>query len=107
MMADSLKQRPNEKVIHRSRANKRTSLWKRLVMLLFVFFWVGVASFVLLLLYLRTQPLPDAVIAQTSQIYDLNDELIDRFYVGENREVIPLAEMRSEERRVGNEGEEL
>lgn len=92
-MADSLKQRPNEKVIHRSRANKRTSLWKRLVMLLFVFFWVGVASFVLLLLYLRTQPLPDAVIAQTSQIYDLNDELIDRFYVGENREVIPLAEM--------------
>ncbi|MFF2484224.1 transglycosylase domain-containing protein [Paenibacillus sp. NPDC058071] len=52
------------------------------------------ASFVLLiaggLLYLRMQSLPVATISQTSQMLDLQGQIIDTFHAGENRHSVPL-----------------
>jgi 1A family penicillin-binding protein len=42
------------------------------------------------LLYLRSQPLPQAEIRETTKIYDVHGLLIDDIYYGENRNVIDL-----------------
>lgn len=56
------------------------------------------ASFavLLLLLYLRSQPLPEAFIKQTTTIYTANGEILDTMHRGENRIVVPLHEMAPE-----------
>ncbi|WP_164931554.1 transglycosylase domain-containing protein [Longirhabdus pacifica] len=51
----------------------------------FVFF-----TSLLFILYLRAQPLPNVVIPQSSQILDVQGKVIDQFYVGQNRESVPL-----------------
>ncbi|MUT67896.1 transglycosylase domain-containing protein [Paenibacillus sp. NEAU-GSW1] len=45
------------------------------------------------LLYLRMQALPAASISQTSQMLDLQGQIIDTFHSGENRRSVPLAEV--------------
>lgn len=55
--------------------------------------WIGGLFAVVMLFYLRTQPLPVSIVPQTSQIYDMHGQWIDHFYVGENRQVVPLESM--------------
>jgi len=52
-------------------------------------------SFVILLmiLYLRSQPLPEAAIIQTTTIYAHNGAVLDTLHRGENRIVIPLQQI--------------
>ncbi|MDP5274671.1 transglycosylase domain-containing protein [Chengkuizengella axinellae] len=63
---------------------------KKMVSLLFSLFIVCAISLGVFLLYLRTQALPATNVPQTSHIYDLQGEIIDSFYTGENREIISL-----------------
>ncbi|NDI34815.1 transglycosylase domain-containing protein [Chengkuizengella sediminis] len=63
---------------------------KKLTTVLFSLFIICTISFVVFLIYLRTQPLPVTSIPQTSYVYDLQGQAIDSFYVGENREVVSL-----------------
>jgi len=52
-------------------------------------------SFVLLLLilFLRSQPLPAISINQTTTIYAQNGEIMDNLHKGQNRHVVPLSEI--------------
>ncbi|GGG86842.1 transglycosylase domain-containing protein [Paenibacillus radicis (ex Gao et al. 2016)] len=45
------------------------------------------------LLYLRLQTLPAASISQTSQMLDIQGQIIDTFHTGENRRSVPLGEV--------------
>ncbi|CAM3411971.1 transglycosylase domain-containing protein [Marinicrinis lubricantis] len=45
------------------------------------------------LLYLRGQALPVTYIPQTSQIIDINGKVIDEYYSGQNRQLVPLEEI--------------
>lgn len=47
----------------------------------------------LTLLYLRSQALPAVTVTQTSQIYDINEKLIDSFNSGQNRQVVQLSDI--------------
>ncbi|MFC5450442.1 transglycosylase domain-containing protein [Paenibacillus aestuarii] len=51
---------------------------------------IGVASF---LVYLRSQSLPVTKMLQTSQMFDVQGQLIDTFYSGQNRQVVPLKDI--------------
>lgn len=64
--------------------------FRRLVKL--VFFGILGSSFVLLLLilFLRSQPLPETTIHQTTTILASNGEVLDHLHRGENRYVVPL-----------------
>jgi 1A family penicillin-binding protein len=88
-MDDSLHKTPQ-----RSRDSKqgprRFKTVKRLLSFFFSFSLIGVIALCIMLLYLRSQTLPTAYIPQTSQIYDLNGNIIDTFYNGENRQVVKL-----------------
>jgi len=61
----------------------------------FLFLGSLVASFLILilLLYLRSQPLPETFIKQTTTIYSATGEVLDTMHRGENRVVVPLSEM--------------
>lgn len=50
----------------------------------------GAAAFVVFLLFLRAQALPVSTILQTTEIVDLHGDLIDSFYHGQNRQLVPL-----------------
>lgn len=67
--------------------------FRRLVKL--VFFGVLGCSFALLLLifFLRSQPLPVANINQTTTIFASDGEVLDNLYRGENRYVVPLKQI--------------
>ncbi|MFS0724744.1 transglycosylase domain-containing protein [Paenibacillus sp. 1P07SE] len=54
---------------------------------------VCIVSAVVLLLYLRTQALPATVISQTSELLDLNGEVIDTFHTGQNRRPVRLGDI--------------
>lgn len=75
----------------RERASK--PLWRQLVWLSKV---TGATALLLLitiaglLLYLRSQALPAAAISQSSQMYDMQGNVIDTFHAGENRKSVPL-----------------
>ncbi len=71
----------------------RTGRVRKTISLLFHLSWIFGFFAIVILLYLRAQPLPDTFVPQTSQIYDVHGKWIDRFYVGENRQVIPLEAM--------------
>lgn len=47
----------------------------------------------MLILYLRSQPLPEVFINQTTTIYAENGEVLDTLHRGQNRIVVPLKEM--------------
>ncbi|MGG3886012.1 transglycosylase domain-containing protein [Brevibacillus panacihumi] len=47
----------------------------------------------LLLLYLRSQPLPEAFIKQTTTIYSANGDVLDTMHRGENRILVPLQDI--------------
>lgn len=47
----------------------------------------------LLLLYLRSQPLPETFVKQTTTIYSASGEVLDTMHRGINRTVVPLSEM--------------
>jgi 1A family penicillin-binding protein len=51
---------------------------------------IGVICLILFLLYLRTQSLPVAVVAQTSYILDSHGDIIDTLDDGQNRQVVKL-----------------
>ncbi|MBJ6360680.1 transglycosylase domain-containing protein [Paenibacillus sp. GCM10012307] len=69
------------------------TLWSRLVRLLKIagavalLFLITIAG---LLLYLRSQSLPAAVISQSSQMYDSQGNVMDTFLAGENRKSVRL-----------------
>ncbi|WP_325176698.1 transglycosylase domain-containing protein [Paenibacillus alkalitolerans] len=66
---------------------------KRLIILaitVVVFAVVGLAGF---LLYLRSQPLPPISFSQSSQVLDVNGELIDSFHGGRNRHIVTLKDI--------------
>ncbi len=67
--------------------------FKRAVSLLFSSFAVCAAVLFVLFLYLRSQALPAASVSLTSQIVDLNGNLIDSYHTGENRQFVPLSEI--------------
>ncbi|MFS0557612.1 transglycosylase domain-containing protein [Brevibacillus sp. 179-C9.3 HS] len=50
-------------------------------------------AILLLILYLRSQPLPEAFVKQTTTIYASNGEVLDTMHRGENRISVPLAEI--------------
>ncbi|MBO9609408.1 MAG: PBP1A family penicillin-binding protein [Paenibacillaceae bacterium] len=54
---------------------------------------ITLAGLFLLLLYWRSQALPAATVAQTSMLYDARGEVIDAMYEGQNRSVVPLADV--------------
>ncbi|ALS25668.1 carboxypeptidase [Paenibacillus sp. 32O-W] len=54
---------------------------------------IGLALLIVLLLYLRTQALPVASISQTSEMFDLQGNVIDTFHTGENRRSVSLADI--------------
>lgn len=58
--------------------------------LLFSFLILFAAGTVLLLLYLRSQALPVTHVLQSSEIYDINGELIDSYHAGQNRQAVSL-----------------
>lgn len=66
---------------------------KRLVK--FAIFSVLLGSFLILLvvLYLRSQPLPEAHIKQTTTIYAADGQVLDTLHRGENRIVVPLKDI--------------
>lgn len=51
---------------------------------------LAAVTFAVFLLYLRAQALPAATILQTTEIVDLHGDLIDSFYHGQNRQLVPL-----------------
>ncbi|MBD2845588.1 PBP1A family penicillin-binding protein [Paenibacillus sp. IB182496] len=53
----------------------------------------GVVLLAGLLLYIRAQALPAATVSQTSQLLDLQGNVIDTFHGGENRSSVALGEM--------------
>ncbi|WJQ81241.1 transglycosylase domain-containing protein [Brevibacillus brevis] len=50
-------------------------------------------AILLLILYLRSQPLPETFVKQTTTIYASNGEILDTMHRGENRISVPLAEI--------------
>lgn len=50
-------------------------------------------AILLLILYLRSQPLPETFVKQTTTIYASNGEVLDTMHRGENRISVPLAEI--------------
>lgn len=50
-------------------------------------------SVLVLLLYLRSQPLPEAFVKQTTTIYSATGEVLDTMHRGVNRIVVPLEDM--------------
>ncbi|MFC0215490.1 transglycosylase domain-containing protein [Paenibacillus chartarius] len=71
--------------------------WLRRLKRLFSFSLVSIlllaAGLFVAALYLRSQELPATKIMQTSQMYDARGELIGSFYNGENRQMVPLADI--------------
>ncbi|WP_274363958.1 transglycosylase domain-containing protein [Paenibacillus thermotolerans] len=63
---------------------------KRIVVLFVAVILCAGIGFAGLLLYLRTQPLPQMSFSQSSQILDANGELIDSFHGGRNRHIVKL-----------------
>lgn len=55
-----------------------------------LFFTLALAVF---LIYLRTQALPVTTIIQTSRLYDSSGQVIDTYYDGQNRKVVPIADI--------------
>ncbi|WP_019121032.1 transglycosylase domain-containing protein [Brevibacillus massiliensis] len=66
---------------------------KRLIKLAVYMTLLGSFAILLLLLFLRSQPLPAAAIHQTTIIYDSNGEVLDSLHQGENRTVVPLKDI--------------
>ncbi len=66
---------------------------KKWLSFMFTSFIIIGAAGILFLLYLRSQALPVSQMLQTSEMYDVRGELIDTFYVGQNRQVVPLDEI--------------
>jgi 1A family penicillin-binding protein len=66
---------------------KRGLRWAAAAITLLVMALVGT------LIYLGTHALPVASISQTSQMLDLNGNIIDTFHAGENRRSVPLDEI--------------
>jgi len=54
---------------------------------------LGTVCAILYLLYLRTQPLPVTLVAQTSYILDYHGDVIDTLDAGQNRQVIKLSQI--------------
>ncbi|WP_188066317.1 transglycosylase domain-containing protein [Brevibacillus brevis] len=50
-------------------------------------------AILLLILYLRSQPLPETFVKQTTTIYASNGEVLDTMHRGENRISVPLTEI--------------
>lgn len=50
-------------------------------------------AILLLILYLRSQPLPEASVKQTTTIYASTGEVLDTMHQGENRIVVPLKDI--------------
>jgi len=53
----------------------------------------GSFAILLLILYLRSQPLPAASISQTTTIFASDGQVLDTLHRGENRFVVPLSQM--------------
>jgi 1A family penicillin-binding protein len=68
-------------------------LIKSIISFLFVIAILGIVSLVLFLIYLRTQALPTALVAQTSYILDYHGEVIDTLDAGQNRQVVHLKQI--------------
>jgi len=66
---------------------KKWLRWAAAAFALFVLVIVGT------LVYLRTQSLPVAAISQTSQMVDLQGNVIDTFHAGENRRSVQLSDI--------------
>lgn len=77
----------------RRKARKTRNLLKSFFSFCMTALLCGVFALGALLLYLRTEALPATYIAQTSQIYDVNGELIDTFYSGQNRQIVDLEQV--------------
>ncbi|MGG1553951.1 transglycosylase domain-containing protein [Paenibacillus ferrarius] len=82
---------PQEKIQSDLPASMR---WMRRIKKTFSFFFtlsiLMLIALAGLLVYLRSQTLPVTKMMQTSQMYDVHGELIDTFYSGQNRQVVPL-----------------
>lgn len=74
------------------RQRKRGFFWmlKRGLSIMVSLCITAVIGLGILLLYLRTQTLPTTFIPETSQIFDLNGNLIDAFYSGQNRNTVSI-----------------
>lgn len=68
-------------------------LVKKFVKFLILSLLCGSFALLMLILYLRSQPLPEVFINQTTTIYAENGEVIDTLHRGHNRIVVPLREM--------------
>jgi 1A family penicillin-binding protein len=76
---------------NRRRRQSRGGLLRKLLSFVLSLTLIAIIGIGILFLYLRTEILPAAHIMQTSQILDVNGELIDAVYAGQNRQVVPLS----------------
>ncbi|BFT75890.1 transglycosylase domain-containing protein [Paenibacillus sp. P36] len=71
--------------------------WMRRIKKMFSFFFTTcvfmLIAAAIFFVYLRSQTLPVTKMLQTSQMFDTHGELIDTFYSGQNRQVVPLNEI--------------
>lgn len=66
--------------------------WKLFILSLSLIFILSTAS-IFGLLYLRSQPLPPAQLMETTAIYDVNGQLLDQVFQGENRTSVLLEDI--------------
>lgn len=93
-MDDQQNKSPSRSSARRStKATTRRWPFGKIVYFFFTASLIGAAALVLTLLYLRSQALPVIKVMQTTQIYDINGQIIDSFYYGQNREVVSLHEI--------------
>lgn len=62
---------------------------KKIIKIFFLSILFGSFAILLVILYLRSQPLPVATISQTTTIYANNGEVLDTLHKGINRTVVP------------------
>ena len=63
---------------------------KQLITLAVAALVLGIVLFAGLLLYLRTQPLPQVSFSQSTQLLDIHGSVIDSFHGGQNRHIVSL-----------------
>lgn len=63
---------------------------KKIIKIFILSILFGSFAILLLILYLRSQPLPAATISQTTTLYATNGEVLDTLHKGINRTVVPV-----------------
>ncbi|WP_281883777.1 transglycosylase domain-containing protein [Paenibacillus sp. YYML68] len=75
------------------RGKRRTSRWRSFVSFSFTFIILGAACGIIMVLFMRSQALPVSKMTMSSDLYDVNSQLIEAYGGGKNSQNVPLREM--------------